>query len=58
MTTTTTTTPTTDEQVEQLERRIGDLEKELKEALALVEAQSKRINSDLAMKMAIAKLLS
>jgi peptidoglycan hydrolase CwlO-like protein len=46
-----------DEQVESLQRRIDVLEAELAEAKKLIETQGKRINNDLAMKMAIAKLL-
>ncbi len=44
--------------VGELERRVKSLEGELEEARKLIQVQSNRINSDLAMKMAIAKLLA
>lgn len=46
-----------DAHIEELERRVKSLEGELEEAKKLIQSQAARINQDLAMKMAIAKLL-
>lgn len=44
--------------VETLQRKLDAAEKDLAEAKKLIEQQGKRINQDVAMKLAIAKLLS
>lgn len=47
-----------DGEVEYLKRQLEKAQADLAEAQKLIQEQGKRINSDLAMKMAIAKLLA